>query len=139
MDRNLYRAILGKSRVGGIKLIIVNFRTVSLSDNNYSSEAQEQMRIDEACNQISEHCIHVNPNDLSKVAPELAQKIMQLMTEHLLEQPVLEKNPQRDLQLKLERQIITKPFNFDLAHVSVKLFHLLQLFSLNLGFAQKFS
>ena len=82
----MYREIFRNAKVGGIQFIIVNFRTISLAEDLYldaGAEARQQRKVDNACEQISSFCVHVNPDDLAAVAPKLAEMIMKVMTEHL--------------------------------------------------------
>ena len=70
MDSGIYREIFRKTNVDGIKLIIVNFRTFTLSDESHveeTAESRQQKEVDDACEQISSYCVHVNPTNLSAV------------------------------------------------------------------------
>ena len=120
----MYREIFANAKFD-IQLIIVNFRTVSLADDlplNAGADSRQQRKVDTACEQISSFCVHVNPDDLSAVAPKLADMIMKVMTEHLSSQRSTLK-AKKSKEVEFISQGISLDFTFEKAEVRTLSLH----------------
>ena len=83
-DRAVYHDVL---RDTGVKLILVNFRKFSVEGTSPTSgnkDIEEQKEVDRGCEEIADYFVHVDPGKLQEAPRRLADRIMQAMTDYLI-------------------------------------------------------